>query len=81
MIDHFGINCADLEASKRFHDAVLAPLGYTRQMDLGVGVGYGSDGHPSFWISGLLADVPNREMHLAFHADDAEACAPSTPRR
>ena len=23
MIDHFGINCADLEASARFYDAVL----------------------------------------------------------
>jgi catechol 2,3-dioxygenase-like lactoylglutathione lyase family enzyme len=40
-------------------------------MDMGVGVGYGSEGHPSFWISGFLAEVPNREMHLAFHAADA----------
>ncbi len=72
MIDHFGINCADLEASKRFYDTVLEPLGYTRQMDVGVGVGYGRDGHPSFWISGFHADIPNREMHLAFQAADAE---------
>lgn len=71
MIDHFGINCADLEASKRFYDAVLEPLGYTRQMDFPEGVGYGRDGKPMFWISGFHAGVPNREMHLAFHAADA----------
>ena len=28
MIDHFGINCADLEASARFYDAVLGVLGH-----------------------------------------------------
>ena len=27
MIDHFGIQCTDLDASARFYDAVLAPLG------------------------------------------------------
>src|SRR4029078_10603791 len=72
MIDHFGINCADLEASKRFYDSVLEPLGFTRQLDVGVGGGYGRDGHPAFWISGFHTDTPNREMHLAFEAADAE---------
>ena len=27
MIDHLGINCADLDASKRFYDTVLGTLG------------------------------------------------------
>jgi catechol 2,3-dioxygenase-like lactoylglutathione lyase family enzyme len=39
MIDHFGINCADLEAAKRFYDTVLAVLGYGRQMDFDEAVG------------------------------------------
>jgi len=72
MIDHFGINCADLEASKRFYDAVLAPLGFTRQMDFGVAVGYGTEHHPAFWISSFEGMGPNREVHLAFQAADAE---------
>ena len=43
MIDHFGINCADLEASGRFYDTVLATLGHRRLMDVGEAVGYGTD--------------------------------------
>ena len=71
MIDHFGINCADLDAAKRFYDTVLAPLGYSRQMDFDVAVGYGSDGMPAFWIS-RYDDMPaNREVHVAFRAADA----------
>lgn len=73
MIDHFGINCADFEASKRFYDEVLGALGYSRQMDFGAAIGYGSDGHPDFWISGWDRDDTQREMHLAFQAKDVAA--------
>ena len=48
MIDHFGINCADVPASAHFYDTVLATLGYSRQMDFGVAIGYGRDGKPDF---------------------------------
>jgi catechol 2,3-dioxygenase-like lactoylglutathione lyase family enzyme len=73
MIDHFGINCADLEASGRFYDSVLGVLGHRRLMDFGVAVGYGTD-KPDFWISGGdAATGPNREVHLAFTAPDADA--------
>jgi catechol 2,3-dioxygenase-like lactoylglutathione lyase family enzyme len=68
MIDHFGINCSDFEASKSFYDAVLGVLGQTRQMDFGVAIGYGSDGKPDFWISKWPGAEPNREMHVAFTA-------------
>lgn len=73
MIDHFGINCADLDASSRFYDAVLGVLGYTRQMDFGVAIGYGSPGHPDFWITRWDAAGPNREIHVAFAASGVEA--------
>ncbi len=36
MLDHVGIQCADLARSAAFYDAVLAPLGASRLMDFGV---------------------------------------------
>jgi catechol 2,3-dioxygenase-like lactoylglutathione lyase family enzyme len=72
VIDHFGINCADFAKSKGFYDRVLGVLGYSRQMDYGVAIGYGRDGHPDFWIA--VADLgPNREIHVAFQAADTDA--------
>jgi catechol 2,3-dioxygenase-like lactoylglutathione lyase family enzyme len=70
MIDHFGINCSDLAASA-FYDKVLGTLGHTRLMDYGVAIGYGTD-KPEFWIGTFEEMGPNREMHLAFTAPDAE---------
>ncbi|MHC9291085.1 VOC family protein [Mycobacterium sp. LTG2003] len=75
MIDHFGINCADFAKSKEFYDAVLGVLGYTRQMDYDVAIGYGKDGHPAFWIADISAGAaggPNREIHVAFHASGVD---------
>ncbi|QZA08240.1 VOC family protein [Mycolicibacter heraklionensis] len=73
MIDHVGINCSDYAKSQKFYDAVLDVLGYTRQMDVGVAVGYGRDGKPTFWIADAGAgdaSGPNREVHVAFSAAD-----------
>ena len=72
MIDHFGMNCSDFGKSKEFYDKVLGVLGYSRQMDGGVAIGYGSDAKPAFWIAD--ADLgPNREIHVAFQAADTDA--------
>ncbi|MCG5432256.1 VOC family protein [Mycobacterium sp. MYCO198283] len=76
MIDHFGINCADWARSQDFYDKVLHVLDCSRQLDFGVAIGYGRDGHPSFWISDASAGDaagPNREVHIAFAADSAES--------
>lgn len=76
VIDHFGINCSNWDESKTFYDKVLGVLGYTRQMDMEVAIGYGSDGHPAFWIADAAAGQvagPNRETHIAFAAKDAES--------
>jgi catechol 2,3-dioxygenase-like lactoylglutathione lyase family enzyme len=70
MIDHFGINCADLPAAARFYDTVLGVLGHRRVMDFGVAIGYGTDS-PDFWISTFEGIGPNREVHIAFTAPDA----------
>lgn len=76
MIDHFGINCADLPAAATFYDAVLGALGQRRLMDFGTAIGYGTD-EPDFWISEQPgegpASGPNREVHIAFKAADAAA--------
>jgi len=71
VIDHVGINCADYARSQQFYDAVLEVLGYTRQLDVGVAIGYGRDGNPTFWIADATAGEasgPNREVHVAFSA-------------
>ena len=76
MIDHLGINCADFAKSQEFYDTVLAVLGFTRQMDFGVAIGYGIEGKPDFWIADVNAGDatgPNREVHVAFQAADTAA--------
>lgn len=72
MIDHFGINCADLAVSAAFYDELLATLGHSRQMDFGEAIGYGSNGEPTFWIAAMPGAGPNRKIHVAFEAPDEE---------
>ncbi len=75
MIDHCGINCADLPAAAAFYDRVLGVLGHSRLMDYEVAIGYGTE-MPEFWIGAQQPEGPssgpNREVHLAFTAGDAE---------
>jgi catechol 2,3-dioxygenase-like lactoylglutathione lyase family enzyme len=76
VIDHLGINCSDWEKSKDFYDKALGVLGFTRQLDFGVAIGYGADGHPNFWIADASAGEasgPNREVHVAFAAKNPES--------
>ncbi len=72
MLDHISIQCADLEASVAFYDAVLEPLGSRRIMDFGEAVGYGRE-FPSFWVGAQSTGDGFRESHIAFRAPDREA--------
>lgn len=72
MIDHFGFQCADLDASARFYDAVLGTLGFRRVMDFGEAIGYGKES-PDFWISKQQTGEGFRESHIAFQAADRTA--------
>ncbi|MFC7495079.1 MULTISPECIES: VOC family protein [unclassified Nocardioides] len=76
MIDHLGINCSDLEAAAAFYDRVLGTLGFRRILDYEVAIGYGAD-KPDFWIGRQPpegpASGPNREIHVAFQAESADA--------
>ena len=62
-----------MDASSAFYDAVLAPLGGTRQMDYGVAIGYGTPEKPDFWLSEFDSGDGFRESHIAFEAADRAA--------
>jgi catechol 2,3-dioxygenase-like lactoylglutathione lyase family enzyme len=72
VIDHFGIVCGDFEKSKEFYDAVLAVLGYTRQMDVGSAIGYGRDRKPDFWIEDGADRQVGAAIHFAFQATSTD---------
>ena len=73
MLDHVGIQCADLPASATFYDIVLAPLGASRLMDFGVAMGYGVSPKPDFWIGAFDSGDGFRESHVAFSAPDRDS--------
>jgi catechol 2,3-dioxygenase-like lactoylglutathione lyase family enzyme len=73
MLDHVSIQCADVSASAAFYDAVLAPLGGARILDLDQVIGYGRPPRPTFWIGQQRTGDGFRESHLAFTAPDRAA--------
>ena len=72
MLDHVSIQCADIEASTRFYDAVLGALGGHRVMDFGEVVGYGWE-FPTFWVGVQSTGDGFRESHIAFRAPSRES--------
>ena len=72
MLDHLGIQCADLAASTRFYELVLAPLGFRKLLDYEVAIGFGAD-KPDFWIGVFDSGEGFRESHIAFTAPDRGA--------
>lgn len=72
MIDHVAIQCANLDVSAAFYDAVLARLGGRRVMDFGDVLGYGTE-FPSFWLGRQTTGEGFRESHIAFQAPDRAA--------
>ena len=69
MLDHLGIQCADMAKSAEFYDTVLATVGAKRMMDFGVAMGFGID-KPDFWIGEFNSGEGFRESHIAFEAAD-----------
>ncbi|MFE0757628.1 VOC family protein [Inquilinus sp. NPDC058860] len=69
MLDHVTIRVGDLERSRTFYDALLAPLGITRlYADGETFAGYGVGRRAFFWIG--LQDGPVTGTHVAFAAPD-----------
>ena len=67
MFDHIGFGVADLDRSKAFFLAALAPLGVGLVMEGPYGVGIGKNGKPSLWLHDMSAAAT--PMHLAFTAE------------
>jgi catechol 2,3-dioxygenase-like lactoylglutathione lyase family enzyme len=72
MLDHISIQCRDLELSKAFYDAVLAPIGGRRVLDFGEDIGFGTE-FPCFWLGPNRTGDGFRETHIAFRAPSREA--------
>ena len=71
MIDHVSIPVRDFEASKAFYERVLAPIGYTKLMEVPGAVGFGMGGKPDLWLETANAKVAT--LHVAVRAMDREA--------
>lgn len=81
ILHHVSIGTKDLASACRFYDAVMAPIGARRIMELPVAVAYGKR-FPEFWVaqpldgaqasagngSHFCVIAPSREAVDAFHA-------------
>jgi catechol 2,3-dioxygenase-like lactoylglutathione lyase family enzyme len=80
MFDHIGLRVADLDASVRFYQAALAPLGFVLGSRDETSAGFGPPGEPALWLyrgAGGAAHVALRAADRAavarFHAAGLEA--------
>lgn len=77
MLDHVGVQVADVEASLAFYLRTFAAIGMREVMRFPLGdtfvVGLsGPGGIPDFWL-GPTTGSETRELHLAFRAADRPA--------
>ncbi len=69
MLAHVSIQCADFDHSAAFYDAVLAPLGGRRIIEVGGdAIGYGVPPAATFWLGRQRTGDGFRETHIAFLA-------------
>jgi catechol 2,3-dioxygenase-like lactoylglutathione lyase family enzyme len=67
MFDHVGITVRDLERSRAFYAAALAPLGIQELVEDERVVAFGRD-QPQFWLAQGNALQPAPRVHIAFAA-------------
>ena len=73
MLDHIGLRTRQLKEMFAFYEAVLAPLGFSKQKDFGVAAGFGKEGMHPLWIGQGEGDVIASSVHLALTADSRSA--------
>ena len=73
MLDHIGLRTRQLKEMFAFYEAVLAPLGFSKQKDYGVAAGFGKEGMHPLWIGRADGDVVASSVHLALTADSRNA--------
>ena len=75
VVDHVSLRVRDLEASRRFYEAALEPLGfgvlYSDEGGYSFGLESGVRGADDFWI--LRGDTSTTGVHVAFAARDRAA--------
>ena len=75
MFDHVSIGVADITRSKKFYDAALKPLGYSRLSDGETSLGYGENG-VALWLGKTEKPVKaemDSGLHFCFSAKDRAA--------
>jgi catechol 2,3-dioxygenase-like lactoylglutathione lyase family enzyme len=75
MFDHVSIGVRDLNRTKRFYDAALAPIGYICLSSDAGSLGYGRDA-VAFWITPTERPVPPDPasgLHFCFLAPNAKS--------
>jgi catechol 2,3-dioxygenase-like lactoylglutathione lyase family enzyme len=71
VFDHVEINVSDLDASRRFFEAALAPLGYEISFESQEWVGMQAAGREDFGL--VRRDPVGPTVHLGFEAPDRAA--------
>ena len=75
MFDHVSIGVADIARAKKFYDAALKPLGYSRHSDGETSLGYG-DKAVALWLGATQKPVKadsDSGLHFCFVAPDRAA--------
>ena len=77
LLDHLGVQVADVDASVGFYLRTFAPLGLREALRFPVGDSWavglsGRDGKPDLWLSPAFG-AETREIHLALRAPDRAA--------
>ncbi|HWM87594.1 MAG TPA: VOC family protein [Kofleriaceae bacterium] len=71
IVDHIGLKVADVDASVRFYEAALAPLGLVVCSRDGSGAGLGPAGEPALWLQ--AGGTGSSSAHVALRARDRAA--------
>ena len=66
MIDHVSLGVTDLDRSRAFYVAALAPLGVGVVMEVSGGIGFGQGRKAAFWVN--RSSNPSARVHVAFVA-------------
>lgn len=72
MIDHIGLSVKDIDASVRFYEAALAPLGHVLCSKDDSGAGFGPPGEPALWLYPAKG-AARAGAHVAFRAGERSA--------